>query len=124
MYPVKLALTKNPKVPLPVAMKFLAQLRESEVKRAGEEQERALGRAAAGAEDDRQEERAEEGGEVGLGQATAGSSVPGSGSSPIDSSVAGTGSSGAAPCSARSCPATATAFRACSRARSSPLSRP
>jgi hypothetical protein len=32
MYPVKLALTKNPKVPLPVAMKFLAQLRESEVK--------------------------------------------------------------------------------------------
>jgi hypothetical protein len=32
MYPVKLALTKNPKVPLPVALKFLAQLRESEVK--------------------------------------------------------------------------------------------
>jgi hypothetical protein len=32
MYPVKLALTKNPKVPLPVAMKFLGQLRESEVK--------------------------------------------------------------------------------------------
>ena len=32
MYPVKLALTKNPKVPLPVAIKFLAQLRESEVK--------------------------------------------------------------------------------------------
>ena len=32
MYPVKLALTKNPKVPLPVAMKFLAQLRESEVR--------------------------------------------------------------------------------------------
>src|SRR5499427_5594226 len=32
MYPVKVALTKNPKVPLPVAMKFLAQLRESEVK--------------------------------------------------------------------------------------------
>src|SRR5262249_54171793 len=31
-YPVKLALTKNPKVPLPVALKFLAQLRESEVK--------------------------------------------------------------------------------------------
>jgi len=31
-YRVKVALTKNPKVPLPVAMKFLAQLRESEVK--------------------------------------------------------------------------------------------
>jgi len=31
-YRVKLALTKNPKVPLPVALKFLAQLRESEVK--------------------------------------------------------------------------------------------
>ena len=32
MYPVKLALTKNPKVPLPKALQFLAQLRESEVK--------------------------------------------------------------------------------------------
>jgi len=32
MYPVKVALTKNPKVPLPVAIKFLAQLREAEVK--------------------------------------------------------------------------------------------
>ena len=31
-YRVKVALTKNPKVPLPVAMKFLPQLRESEVK--------------------------------------------------------------------------------------------
>jgi hypothetical protein len=31
-YRVKVALTKNPKVPLPVAMKFLAQLREAEVK--------------------------------------------------------------------------------------------
>jgi hypothetical protein len=31
-YRVKVALTKNPKVPLPVAMKFLSQLRESEVK--------------------------------------------------------------------------------------------
>jgi hypothetical protein len=31
-YRVKVALTKNPKVPLPVAMKFLGQLRESEVK--------------------------------------------------------------------------------------------
>jgi hypothetical protein len=31
-YRVKLALTKNPKVPLPVAMKFLSQLREAEVK--------------------------------------------------------------------------------------------
>ncbi len=31
-YRVKLALTKNPKVPQPVALKFLAQLRESEVK--------------------------------------------------------------------------------------------
>ena len=31
-YRVKVALTKNPKVPLPVSMKFLAQLRESEVK--------------------------------------------------------------------------------------------
>jgi hypothetical protein len=32
MYPVKLALVKNPKVPLPIAMKFLSTLRESEVK--------------------------------------------------------------------------------------------
>ena len=32
MYPVKVALTKNPKVPLGQAIKFLAQLRESEVK--------------------------------------------------------------------------------------------
>jgi hypothetical protein len=31
-YRVKVALTKNPKVPLPVAMKFLSQLREAEVK--------------------------------------------------------------------------------------------
>ena len=31
-YRVKVALTKNPKVPLPVAMKFLPQLREAEVK--------------------------------------------------------------------------------------------
>jgi hypothetical protein len=31
-YRVKVALTKNPKVPLPVAMKFLVHLRESEVK--------------------------------------------------------------------------------------------
>ena len=31
-YPVKLALVKNPKVPLAMAMKFLAQLRESDVK--------------------------------------------------------------------------------------------
>jgi hypothetical protein len=32
MYPVKLALVKNPKVPLPIAMKFLSTLRESEVR--------------------------------------------------------------------------------------------
>ncbi len=32
MYPVKLALVKNPKVPLPIAMKFLAMLRESEIR--------------------------------------------------------------------------------------------
>ncbi len=32
MYPVKLALVKNPKVPLPIAMKFLSMLRESEVR--------------------------------------------------------------------------------------------
>jgi hypothetical protein len=32
MYPVKLALVKNPKVPLPIAMKFLSTLREAEVK--------------------------------------------------------------------------------------------
>ncbi len=31
-YPIKLALVKNPKVPLPIAMKFLGTLRESEVK--------------------------------------------------------------------------------------------
>jgi hypothetical protein len=31
-YQMKVALTKNPKVPLPVAMKFLTHLRESEVK--------------------------------------------------------------------------------------------
>jgi hypothetical protein len=32
LYPVKLALVKNPKVPLPIAMKFLSTLRESEVR--------------------------------------------------------------------------------------------
>jgi hypothetical protein len=32
MYPVKLALVKNPKVPLPIAMKLMSTLRESEVK--------------------------------------------------------------------------------------------
>ena len=32
LYPVKLALVKNPKVPLPLAMKFLSTLRESEVR--------------------------------------------------------------------------------------------
>jgi hypothetical protein len=32
IYPVKLALVKNPKVPLPIAMKFMGTLRESEVK--------------------------------------------------------------------------------------------
>jgi hypothetical protein len=32
MYPVRLALTKNPKTPLGIAMKFLSTLRESEVK--------------------------------------------------------------------------------------------
>jgi len=32
MYPVKLALVKNPKVPLPIAMKFLSTLRESEIR--------------------------------------------------------------------------------------------
>ena len=31
-YPVKLALVKNPKVPLPIAMKFLSTLRESEMR--------------------------------------------------------------------------------------------
>jgi len=32
LYPVKLALVKNPKVPLPIAMKFLSTLRESEIR--------------------------------------------------------------------------------------------
>jgi len=32
MYPVKVALVKNPKVPLPIAMKFLSTLREAEVR--------------------------------------------------------------------------------------------
>jgi hypothetical protein len=32
MYPVKLALVKNPKVPLPIAMKLMFTLRESEIK--------------------------------------------------------------------------------------------
>ena len=31
-YPVKLALVKNPKMPLAIAMKFLSTLRESELK--------------------------------------------------------------------------------------------
>jgi len=31
-YPIKLALVKNPKVPLAIAMRFMATLRESEVK--------------------------------------------------------------------------------------------
>jgi hypothetical protein len=32
MYPVKVALVKNPKVPLPIAMRFLSTLREAEVR--------------------------------------------------------------------------------------------
>ena len=31
MYKVKLALVKNPKVPVPIALKFLSTLRESEI---------------------------------------------------------------------------------------------